>query len=72
MSDFFVQENTNPLANLSINLPATGGQPIDVMPTTFVEQHVPTLKKVMSGFIVIMTIFYVYRKITGRGGVMEK
>lgn len=72
MSDFFVQENTNPLANLSINLPATGGQPIDVMPTTFVEQHVPTLKKVMSGFIVIMTVFYVYRKITGRGGVMEK
>lgn len=72
MSDFFVQENTNPLANLSINLPATNGQPIDVMPTTFVEQHVPTLKKVMSGFIVIMTIFYVYRKITGRGGVMEK
>lgn len=72
MSDFFVQENTNPLSNLSINLPATGGRPIDVMPTTFVEQHVPTLKKVMSGFIVIMTIFYVYRKITGRGGVMEK
>lgn len=72
MSDFFVQENTNPLSNLTINLPATGGQSIDVMPTTFVEQHVPTLKRVMSGFIVIMTVFYVYRKITGRGGVMEK
>lgn len=72
MENFFAQENTNPLVGLEMSLPATGGKTIDVMETGLIEQHVPTLKKVMSGVLVLMTVFYLYRKITGRGGVMEK
>ena len=72
IKNLFSQENPNPLQNLTISLPATGGEPIKVMEMSFIEQHVPTLKKVMSGILVLITVFYVYRKITGRGGVMEK
>jgi len=72
IKSLFSQENPNPLQNLTMNLPATGGEPIKVMEMSFIEQHVPTLKKVMSGILVLITVFYVYRKITGRGGVMEK
>lgn len=72
IKSLFSQENPNPLQNLTISLPATGGEPIKVMEMSFIEQHVPTLKKVMSGILVLITVFYVYRKITGRGGVMEK
>jgi len=72
MESFFAQENSNPLADLTINLPAMNGQPMNIIETSLIEKHVPTVKKVMSGILVIMTVFYVYRKITGRGGVMEK
>lgn len=72
MEGFFAQENSNPLADLTISLPATGGQPLKVIETSLIEKHVPTVKKVMSGILVLTTVFYLYRKITGRGGVMEK
>ena len=72
MESFFAQENSNPLADLTISLPATGGQPLKIIETSLIEKHVPTVKKVMSGILVLTTVFYLYRKITGRGGVMEK
>lgn len=63
--------DSNPLANISINLPITN-EPLSFGNVSFIEEGVPILRKVISAIVVLYTIAYVYRKITGRGGVMER
>ena len=62
---------SNPLANISINLPITN-EPLTFGNVSFIEEGVPILRRVISAIVVLYTIAYVYRKITGRGGVMER
>lgn len=71
LTSVFVPTDVNPLSNISLDLPIVG-KPISFGDLAFINQHVPTVRRVLGGFIWLITIVYVYRKITGRGGVMEK
>lgn len=63
--------SSNPLQDISINLPITN-EPLSFGNVSFIEEGVPILRKAISGICILYTLLYVYRKITGRGGVMEK
>ena len=62
--------SSNPLNDVTLNLPILN-EPLKIN-TSLMESSIPTLKKIISGVMVLFTFLYIYRKITGRGGVMEK
>lgn len=72
MTGAFDSGGESPLTGLEMSLPAMGGESVKVVETSFVEPYVGTIKKIISGILVFVTLIYLYRKITGRGGVMEK
>lgn len=65
-------DSGNPLSDVNMSLPAAPGFNFNLDTITFIEPFVPRVKQIISGILFLMTIIYVYRKITGRGGVMEK
>lgn len=65
-------DSQSPALEYEVNLPATGGKPMKLMDIQLMSTGIPILKKVISGIIVLFTVLYVYRKIVGGGGVMEK
>lgn len=67
----FVDGGSNPLNELVIDLPAMSG-PISLNNFTFLDTGVPILRRIIGAIFSLYTIFYVYRKIVGKGGIMEK
>lgn len=67
----FVETGTNPLNDIVIDMPAMS-EPVSFREFTFIETGVPILKRIIGAIFTLYTIFYVYRKIVGQGGIMEK
>lgn len=67
----FVESGTNPLNDIVIDMPAMS-EPVSFREFTFIETGVPILKRIIGAIFTLYTIFYVYRKIVGQGGIMEK
>lgn len=65
-------DSKSPALEYEVSLPAAGGKTMKLMDINLMATGVPILKKVISGVIVLFTVLYVYRKIVGGGGVMEK
>lgn len=63
---------SNVLKDYTISLPILGDKPIKIINFEYVDFAVPYLKKIVGASMIIYTLWYVYRKITGNGGVMEK
>lgn len=70
MTGVFDTDNS-PALTYEISMPALD-KPIKLMDMDIIAIGLPWFKKALSGVLVLFTVWYVYRKITGSGGVMEK
>lgn len=68
----FEETEDNTLKDYYIELPILNNKPIELINFDYVDPFVGYAKKFVSALVGFFTIFYVYRKITGSGGVMEK
>lgn len=65
-------ESENILMNYSFSLPITGDKEYKLFEFEAINNFIPYMKRFVSGILIMYTLLFVYRKIVGTGGVMEK
>lgn len=65
-------ESENILMNYTFSLPITGDKEYKLFEFEAINNFIPYMKRFVSGILIMYTLLFVYRKIVGNGGVMEK